>query len=298
MAIDVSRVRLYSGCVGSRKIGLVVGLSVALLGPAAVAQANTNTSVNWSGYAVHRPGVKFRRVSGEWRAPTGTCQPSSDTSYSAFWVGLGGYKLTAQALEQAGTEFDCTSGGRAVLSAWYEMVPAPSRTIRMTIDPGDLIRATVTVSKAKVHVSISDLTRGRSFHRTLRDRHPDISSAEWIAEAPSTCLSVSQCEVLPLADFGSVGFTRTLAQTTHFHTGGIVSRQYHHTRIVLANTNGRRYVSGTSPSAKATPSTLTGGGRGFTITYAGSGPSGGSPSPPGSAVASARWQPRHAARQG
>jgi len=71
----------------------------------------------------------------------------------------------------------------------------------MTVNPGDLMRAKVKVSGARVTVSLSDLTTGRSFHRTITDRYADISSAEWIAEAPSECLSVAQCQVLPLADF-------------------------------------------------------------------------------------------------
>lgn len=247
-----------------------MGLIMGLLGPVAVAQADTNTSLNWSGYAVHRHGVKFRRVAGEWREPTGTCQAGSDTSYSAFWVGLGGYRLNSRALEQIGTEFDCTPSGQAVLSAWYELVPYPSRKVTLAVNPGDLMRAKVKVAGAKVTVSLRDLTTGHSFRRTITDRYTDISSAEWIAEAPSECLSVTQCQVLPLADFGAVGFTRVFAQTTKYARGGIASAHWNHTKIVLANTNGRRYVSGTSPTASATPGELVNGGRAFTITYAGS----------------------------
>jgi hypothetical protein len=269
----------------------MLGLIVGLLGPTAAAQADTNTSINWSGYAVHRPGVKFRRVSGEWREPLGTCHAGSDTTYSAFWVGLGGYRLNSHALEQIGTEFNCTPTGHAVLSAWYELVPNPSRTIRMTVNPGDLMRAKVKVSGARVTVSLSDLTTGRSFHRTITDRYADISSAEWIAEAPSECLSVAQCQVLPLADFGSVGFTRVFAQTTRYGRGGISSAHWNHTRIVLANTNGRRYVSGSSPSATATPGALGSGGSAFTITYAGASTTAVTPSAR-TMLESARSQPR------
>lgn len=286
--------------MGFWKIGLALGVSVALLGPAAVAQANTNTSVNWSGYALHRPGVKFRRVSGEWREPTGACQPGAATTYSAFWLGLGGYRLSSPALEQIGTEFDCTPTGRAVVSAWYELVPWPSRTLRMTVNPGDLMKARVRVARSHVTLSLWDLTRGTWFHRTITDRHTDITSAEWIAEAPSECLSISQCRILPLADFGSVGFTRTFAQTTRWSVGGISSRHWNHTKILLANTNGRRYVSGGSVSARATPSALAGGGKSFSITYSGTPPAapGGTTSgAAGTAVATQRAQPRAATLQ-
>ena len=50
--------------------------------------------------------------------------------------------------------------------------------------------------------------------------NPDISSAEWIAEAPSTCSQgLSSCTPLPLADFGTVQFTSASATTTDGHTG-------------------------------------------------------------------------------
>ena len=36
-------------------------------------------------------------------------------SYSAVWVGLGGYSENASALEQIGTDADCSRSGAAVL---------------------------------------------------------------------------------------------------------------------------------------------------------------------------------------
>ena len=249
-------------------MGLLVGLFVGLSGPAAIAHANTSTSLNWSGYAVHRSGVSFRRVSGEWRVPAGACAPGSQ-GYSAFWVGIGGYRLTSQALEQVGTELDCTPTGRTVLSAWYELVPAPVRRLSIALSPGDLVRARVRVRGHRVTVSFADLTTHRSFHRVLHARHVDVGSAEWIAEAPSECLGISSCQVLPLANFGTVDFTHVTAETTGHRWGGIASRHWNASRILLANTNGRRYVSGASASSVARPSGLKGRGRRFTITYAG-----------------------------
>src|SRR5438270_11021235 len=89
------------------------------------ARADTGTSANWAGSAVHRTGVRFSRVIGQWRQPTLTCTRRSVT-YSAMWVGIGGYSASATALEQIGTEADCRSNGRQTSSTWYEIVPAPS----------------------------------------------------------------------------------------------------------------------------------------------------------------------------
>ena len=40
---------------------------------APAALAKTTTSSNWAGYAVHRPGVSYRQVSGTWTQPNATC---------------------------------------------------------------------------------------------------------------------------------------------------------------------------------------------------------------------------------
>lgn len=254
-----------------RKSWLLAGVIVGLLGPVSAAQANTNTSINWSGYAVHRHGVKFRKVSGQWRLPTGSCLLGSQ-GFSAFWVGLGGYSLNSQALEQVGTEFDCNTLGQPQLSLWYEVVPQPSHTVRMALRPGDLISARVVARGDHVTVTLIDRTRHERFHKRIRDHHMDLRSAEWIAEAPSECLGISRCSVLPLANFGTVSFQRVYAQTTRYQAGGIANRHWNKTRILLANTQGRRYVSGTSRfSSHATPGHLVRHGRGFSITYSTSG---------------------------
>ena len=89
----------------------LIAAAFALAAPAAMADV-TNSS-NWAGYAVHKPGVSFRTVSGTWRQPVAKCTPGVET-YSAFWVGLGGFSLNAPALEQTGTELDCSISGKAI----------------------------------------------------------------------------------------------------------------------------------------------------------------------------------------
>src|SRR5205085_7327627 len=100
------------------------------------ALADNVQSSNWAGYAIHRGGVKFKRVTGTWRQPKATCTPGHAT-YSSVWVGLGGYSASAKALEQIGGEVDCSARGKVISSAWYELVPAPSRRIRLKVRPGD-----------------------------------------------------------------------------------------------------------------------------------------------------------------
>src|SRR5215475_593565 len=203
------------------RLSIVIALiaaTCAVGAPAALADA-TNSS-NWAGYAVHKPGVSFRTVSGTWRQPDAKCTPGAQT-YSAFWVGLGGFSLSAPALEQTGTEVDCDISGKVVSTAWYELVPAASTSIRLAVEPGDLMRARVTVTGRQVEISLDDLTRHTGFKKTVSANVIDVSSAEWIAEAPSQCVSLDSCQTLPLADFAPTRFDSARVRSITGHSGSI-----------------------------------------------------------------------------
>jgi len=239
-----------------------------LLGGAAPALADSSTSSNWSGYAVHHAHVTFRTVYATWKQPSLSCTAGNPT-YSAFWVGLGGFGLSSQALEQIGTEADCTVSGRVKMSAWYELVPSPSRALSITVSAGDRLEARVTVTGHKVVLSLRNVTTGKSAVKTVHPSEIDVSSAEWIAEAPSECASITSCQTLPLADFGSAGFSSAGAQATGAAKSGLTDRRWTLTRITL-EPSGPRFIglqgSGT-PDGAATPSPVTGNGTAFTITY-------------------------------
>lgn len=253
--------------------GIRAGLAAAVIVAAALASAptalaKTTTSSNWAGYAVHRPGVSFRQVSGTWTQPSASCV-AGQSSYSAAWVGIGGFKPTSDALEQIGTEVDCNPAGNAVSTAWYELVPAPSKTISLAVHPGDAMHATVTVVGHQVTVVLDNLTSHRTFRRSMYAPSIDVSSAEWIVEAPSDCISQLACQALPLADFGSVTFDSARATSTAGTTGSIMSPAWWRTKIELTPGSQRFVVARqTSDSAgSATPSTLRGAGRQFDVTY-------------------------------
>ena len=241
----------------------------ALLALAApVASADTRNSANWSGYAAHRSGVKFTRVSGSWTQPSATCTPGHRT-YSAFWVGLGGYSLNSNSLEQIGTEVDCSASGAVRSTAWYELVPAGSRAIHIAVQPGDAMTADVVVVGHDVTVELRDITRQRSFVKRLHAKTIDTTSAEWIAEAPSECVSDTACETLPLADFGTATFTSALAQTTTHHVGSVSDPRWGYTSLRLLP-GGSRFVVASDTSAQvgeAQPSELTPNGSDFSVSY-------------------------------
>ena len=245
----------------------LIAAACAVTAPAALADS-TNSS-NWAGYAVHKPGVSFHTVSGTWRQPDAKCTPGAQ-SYSAFWVGLGGFSLNAPALEQTGTEVDCSISGKVVSTAWYELVPAASVPIRLTVHPGDLMRARVTVTGRQVVISLDDVTRHTGFKKTLNANVIDVSSAEWIAEAPSQCVSIDSCQTLPLADFAPTKFDSATVKSSTGHSGSISDRTWGWTKINLTP-GGRRYAAynGSGPAAgAASTSSLISGGRSFSVNWA------------------------------
>lgn len=237
-----------------------------LLWVAPAALATSTTSANWSGYAAHRAGVRFHSVTGEWRVPTPDCVAGSP-GYSSIWVGLGGYSERSTALEQAGTEIDCTQSGKAHYFDWYELVPAAPQSLSLGVKPGDLMRVSVTASGRRVTIVVSDLTDRRTFRKSFYPSKLDTTSAEWIVEVPSECTSSGRCFTLPLADFGQASLFAARATTTAGGAGAITSRRWNTTKITL-QPSGPRFISEMAARAgEAVPSPLTAGGSAFTVSY-------------------------------
>lgn len=246
----------------------------AAAAPAALASsANPQavTSANWSGYvAQSKSGQGFSSVSGSWVEPSTNC--SSGQGHASFWVGLGGSGQSSQSLEQVGTAADCTAGGSTDHYAWYELVPAAPVRLGLAISPGDHMTGKVSVEGTSVTVSLTDSTTGQSATKTLQMNNPDVSSAEWIAEAPSTCDQTGNCQPLPLGDFGTVKFSQASA-TSDNHTGTI-SDPLWTTQPVALNGGSDGYSPAgfvaDQSSGSAQPSNLTTDGSAFSVSYVGS----------------------------
>jgi Peptidase A4 family len=239
---------------------------------AATVPSQEEVSQNWAGYVAggSSSDTQFSSVSGSWVQPTLKC--NSGPSYSAYWVGLGGSSDQSDALEQTGTQGDCTANGGTEYYAWYELVPSAPVQLSLAIHPGDHISAKVSVSGSNVTVWLSDETTGQSTTKNLQMSDPDTSSAEWIAEAPSQCsggdATTGECQPLALADFGTVNFTNASA-TADGHSGTISDSAWSYSPIALGS-NGSYDVSfGSSGSstAGATPSSLSSDGSAFSVTW-------------------------------
>jgi hypothetical protein len=210
---------------------------------------NQVQSTNWSGYADdNSAGNTYSTVTGNWTEPAVTCS-SRTTQYAAFWVGIDGY--SSNSVEQDGTLAECYHG-TAYYFSWWEMYPTNSvQTVGTSVRPGDSISASVVRTGTSYTLSLTDSTRpADSFTTTQTCSNCANSSAEWIAEAPS-----SSRGVLPLANFGT--WTESGATVKSGSTSGVIST-FPDDEITMVDSSGR---------VKAQPGPLSGGGSGFTVTW-------------------------------
>ena len=205
--IDTRMRARWAALAGAAALALALSVAIA---PGAFAASTVSS--NWGGYvALPAGGAQqgFRSVSGSWRVPRVSCSAGLDT-YSAAWVGLGGYRTNSNALEQIGTDADCSRSGRTHYATWFELIPAAPVRIGMRVHAGEVVAASVTVRGHDVTFRLRDLDTGARYATTRRVRFLDTSSADWILEAPSSC-DASSCRTLPLANFGTMSFLSATA---------------------------------------------------------------------------------------
>jgi len=237
----------------------------------------TADSTNWSGYAVTGANGSVTSVSGSWIVPASTCGKGSAAEYASFWVGIDGW--SSNTVEQIGTDSDC-SNGKPSYYAWYEFYPEPSYYAgKLTnLTPGHTMSAAVSYNATnnQFTATITDETEpSLSFTTTFspnrRTGTPSLSSAEWIAEAPSGSRGV-----LPLADFGTVYLGRDYtsppaadSDTCYATIGGVTGPIG---SSGAANIWSSTMVNENSDVPMATPSALSNDGSSFLVTWSGVGP--------------------------
>jgi hypothetical protein len=228
-------------------------------------------SSNWAGYA--DTNDTFNAVSSSWTEPTVNCANSNSGlngilglsslngllggpgAASAFWVGLDGYNSTS--VEQLGTDSDCSSGSPDYY-AWYEMYPNPSVQLpsQYPVQPGDQMTALVSANSAGTSFTlmIKDATAGWTFSTTQTGSGFARSSAEVIAEAPSSC-TVLFCSEVPLADFGQINYTGSSVSNSAGTNGS------------LASFNANEITMTDNGTTLATPSSLSSDGSSFSLAW-------------------------------
>ena len=236
--------------------------------PRIAADASPQATVNWSGYAAASPttegapstdSLTFGDVTGTWTQPKAHCiKGRSDAA--AFWVGIGGFNEDSSTLQQIGTTAQCSSRGVGSAFVWWEIVPAAEVRVPMKIRAGDRVTAAVLINGSKVTMSIKNATRGTRFSTSVMVSQPlDVSSAEWIAEAPTACTADGVCEVVPLTNFGSVRFSNAAARANQV-SGTITDPAWVATPLQL--------IPDTSANAAgASPGALSADGRSFSVSW-------------------------------
>jgi len=206
------------------------------------AASDIANSSNWAGYAA--TGGNFTTVAGTWTVPAvnNAARGSADT----VWVGIGGVKTDD--LIQAGTQATTDSSGRTTYVAWYEMLPQSVTAVPISVGAGD----SVTVSLVRQPgsqwlISFKDNTTGTAYQNTFT-YGSTLSSAEWVVEAPS-----SRQGVISLDNFGAVQFGNCYAVKDG---NTLTISQLGAGSITMLNGN---------KLALAVPSSLVGGGSGFSV---------------------------------
>jgi len=191
-----------------RRIAALLAVAAAAVSPATAAtatpaahgqlihvRANTNQSSNWFGYnqgSLAHGNTLYTSITGDWTVPTPTQHTRGQAEYSSDWIGIGGGCVDANCtvgdntLIQTGTEQDVDAAGHASYSAWWEVIPAPSLSITMTVGAGDRMHASIAElvpgSNAWT-ITLQDVTRGETFTQTVSYSSTHLT-AEWIEETP------------------------------------------------------------------------------------------------------------------
>ena len=251
MNVNTRRSMLMTALV----LALVVACASTALGnpmSAPRSRLSRGTSTNWSGYAAETSLASPQSgavsdVVGTWQVPfvAGTLN-----AWSSAWVGIDGY--SSGTVEQIGTEQDTTVSGATRYYAWYEMYPAGSALIRgFAVNPGNIIAAEVKyVSGKKYTLTLVNRSTGKTY-KVTKSASAQRSSAEWVMEAPWSG------GVLPLANFGVIGFTGCKA-TVNGLTGPINQ---------TANDPVTMVTDGANSVTKAAPSALSPDGTTFGVAW-------------------------------
>jgi hypothetical protein len=202
-------------------------------------------SNNWSGYA--DTGSGFTTVTAKWTEPKASC--TSASSLAAFWVGIDGYSSTS--VEQDGTLIECDGGSPSYFS-WWEMYPSNDvQVVGGSVEPGDVITASVVRSGTSYKLSVTDSTHpANSFSTTQSCSDCANSSAEWIAEAPT-----GSSGIVPLSHFSP--FTPYAATVKTTSKSGVIS-SFADDEITMVDGSG---------NVEAQPGPLNAAGRQFTVTW-------------------------------
>jgi hypothetical protein len=216
-----------------------------------IAVFKASQSSNWFGYnqGILEKGTPFTSIAGDWTVPKASLHKSGQDEYSSTWVGIGGGCLdtgctaTDATLIQAGTEQDISGKGATSYYAWWEVIPAPSLQIAMTVVPGDHMHVAISQVATGVNVwtiTVVDVNRHETFSQTV-PYTSTMATAEWIEETP-TIIGTSGAGLAALPRLSTVHFD--LAQVNGALAGLAPAEE-----IQLVNSSGKVIGTPSSPDS-------------------------------------------------
>ena len=267
------------GILEAKKPGNAI-ITVAYAGTAEICGVVANCSPHWAGYVLNQASQPFTGVTAQWKVPA--VQPNSPEGMSCTWVGIDGWPSGNNTVLQVGTEQDFDPFydpvGGAIYYAWFELYPKLQNYISVlpftniasatlnTLLPGDLVQASITAAPGTTPsagqtsqwlIEFTDVTQKWTFRHTV-NYAGDLSSAEWIEEAPLGPLGIQT-----LVNYGQVEFD--IKDRVRRYGNALGSPGFVPADEVSMNQLG---LSG----SYSTPSNPDGDGDGFLVTYTEGGP--------------------------
>jgi hypothetical protein len=212
---------------------------------------HANESSNWFGYnqgALELGTKLFNSITGDWTVPAASNHQAGQDEYSSDWIGIGGgcvdagCTVTDNTLIQTGTESDVSAAGVASYSAWWEIIPAPSLGITMTVSPGDHMHASIAEVLAGADlwaITIRDVTRNETYSTTVPYPSTHLT-AEWIEETPLLLSANAGFAALP--NLTNPSFTNA---TTNGASANLQSAE----EMLLTDANGNVIGAPSGPNA-------------------------------------------------
>ena len=210
------------------------------------------TSPNWAGWVAS--GGSFSRVSATWVEPSASCPAGND--WAVFWVGLDGWGDNN--VEQGGSMVRCF-GNTPEYFLWWEMYPTNAIQQVQQVSAGDTISASVVYdpSAATYTITVTDKTTGAGFSQVEQCTGTcPRTSAEVVAEDPSST-TTNNSPLLPLADYGTIGFQNSAITNAAGTTGTFTSTAWQDIQV----------QESAAGHASATTSGLSPDGSSFSVTW-------------------------------
>ena len=128
-------------------IPVIVAALFAAAAPAAI--ADTVTSSNWAGYAVHRAGIRFKKVAAAWTQPTATLHGGQARRTPRSGSGWAATTRAPTRSSRSAPRSTARRRARSTRPSGTSWSRPPSQTIKMRVRPGDGLYATVAVTGNK-----------------------------------------------------------------------------------------------------------------------------------------------------